>query len=517
MSEEDEISSKRAKGPLDVSRRALLIGAGSTAALLGLGALRYAGHNPLVRPPGGQDEARLVSACIRCEKCYEACPRGVIVPAHIEDGLLGMRSPALKFDADFCDYCADENGGEPLCVKLPADATAENTLLGLAVIDEAQCLAFRDTGCRYCYDACPYEAIELTGEGANPHVSVLADKCNGCGACESVCVSLKAGSIVSGAQERAIVVVLSVGLIAGVSMGTLSGFGWETFSALCPLGALATMIATKTVVPRAVVSIVIMAVLVLAVGRAFCGWVCPVPLLDRVRGFFRSPKKRTALEQAKRSEMLASSERAKRVEGSPTAADGAYSHDCGSCSSCKGVRAKLDSRHYVLGGALLSTAVFGFPVFCLVCPIGLTFATVLVVWRLFAAGDMTWSVVLIPLLLVVELVFLRKWCTRFCPMAGLMNLVSRFSKTWRPVIDESKCLETVNGAACSKCAIACEADINLRHPDFGERTLADCTRCRACVDACPAKAVSMPFLVKKGAGPQASTVVLADIDEKTAE
>ena len=58
----------------------------------------------------------------------------------------------------------------------------------------------------YCYDACPYEAIELTGEGANPHVSVLADKCNGCGACESVCVSLKAGSIVSGAQERAIVV-----------------------------------------------------------------------------------------------------------------------------------------------------------------------------------------------------------------------------------------------------------------------------------------------------------------------
>ena len=67
----------------------------------------------------------------------------------------------------------------------------------------------------------------------------------------------------------AIFVVLSVGLIAGVSMGTLSGFGWETFSALCPLGALATMIATKTVVPRAVVSIVIMAVLVLAVGRAF--------------------------------------------------------------------------------------------------------------------------------------------------------------------------------------------------------------------------------------------------------
>lgn len=214
MSEEDEASKKREKEPMSVSRRTLFIGVGSTAALLGLGALRYVGHNPLVRPPGGQDESHLVSACIRCEKCYEACPRKVIVPAHIEDGLLGMRSPALNFDANYCDYCADENGGEPLCVKvcptealrLPVDAIAENTLLGLAVIDESQCLAFRDTGCRYCYDACPYEAIELVGEGANPHVTVLADACNGCGACESVCVSLKAGAIVSGAQERAIVV-----------------------------------------------------------------------------------------------------------------------------------------------------------------------------------------------------------------------------------------------------------------------------------------------------------------------
>lgn len=214
MSEEDETSKKREKEPMSVSRRTLFIGVGSTAALLGLGALRYAGHSPLVRPPGGQDESRLVSACIRCEKCYEACPRKVIVPAHIEDGLLGMRSPALNFDANYCDYCADENGGEPLCVKvcptealrLPVDATAETTLLGLAVIDESQCLAYRDTGCRYCYDACPYEAIELVGEGSNPRVIVLADACNGCGACESVCVSLKAGSIVSGVQERAIVV-----------------------------------------------------------------------------------------------------------------------------------------------------------------------------------------------------------------------------------------------------------------------------------------------------------------------
>ena len=35
---------------------------------------------------------------------------------------------------------------------------------------------------------------------------VLEDKCNGCGACESVCVSLQNGSIAEGATARAIVV-----------------------------------------------------------------------------------------------------------------------------------------------------------------------------------------------------------------------------------------------------------------------------------------------------------------------
>ena len=197
-----------------MSRRTFALGVGGAGVLLAMGGLKLVPAEAQVRPPGGQDENRLVASCIRCERCVEACPRGALRPAHIEDGIVSVRTPTTNFNDGWCDFCADENDGVPLCVAacptealaLPAGATAENTLLGLAVIDEAQCLAFRDTGCRYCYDACPYEAIELTGEGANPHVSVLADKCNGCGACESVCVSLKAGSIVSGAQERAIVV-----------------------------------------------------------------------------------------------------------------------------------------------------------------------------------------------------------------------------------------------------------------------------------------------------------------------
>lgn len=282
-------------------------------------------------------------------------------------------------------------------------------------------------------------------------------------------------------------IVLAAGLVAYNSFGTLSGFGWQTVSLLCPLGALASMIAAKMLIPRAVVSLVIMAVLVFLFGRMFCGWVCPVPVMQRIRAFFRPSKKRKQ-EQHDRAE------RSLKIANQELHCGGG----CKSCSSsCASKRAQFDSRHLVLGGSLLSAAIFGFPVFCLICPVGLSFAAVLLVWRLFAFGDMTITVVVVIAMLVLEMTLLRKWCTRFCPIAGLMNLVSRFSRTTLPEINDAKCLETTKGVACSCCATVCDADINLRHIEYGERTLADCTRCRACVDACPTKAISMPLIRTK--------------------
>lgn len=209
-------------GKGNITRRGLFIGVGSTAVLLGLGGARYIGHNPLNRPPGGTDESHLVSACIRCERCFEACPRDVIVPAKIEDGLLGMRSPMLDFNTgNYCDFCFEENGGNPLCMQVcPTEALAIDgdyqvgnpdtgetgtVILGIAEIDQKTCLAYRLTACRACYDACRYQAIELENpESANPLPIVVEDRCNGCGACQAACLSLSSGSIKS--EERAIVV-----------------------------------------------------------------------------------------------------------------------------------------------------------------------------------------------------------------------------------------------------------------------------------------------------------------------
>ena len=194
-----------------MTRRTLCLGIGSAAVMLGLGGLKYVAPQAIIRPPGGQDDERLISACIRCEKCYEICPRDVIRPAHIEDGILNMRTPTFDFSDNYCDWCTEENGGTPLCVsacptkalELPAGATKENTIIGRAVINTDWCLAYKLIGCRFCYDACPYQAMELDGDN---RPVVLENKCNGCGACESVCVSLQNGSISEGATARAITI-----------------------------------------------------------------------------------------------------------------------------------------------------------------------------------------------------------------------------------------------------------------------------------------------------------------------
>ena len=86
---------------------------------------------------------------------------------------------------------------------LKVGSTPETGVLGVAELNQDLCLAYRLIGCRFCYDACQFEAMELD-ENNRPYV--IADACNGCGACESVCVSLQNGSISAGATERAIIV-----------------------------------------------------------------------------------------------------------------------------------------------------------------------------------------------------------------------------------------------------------------------------------------------------------------------
>ena len=294
----------------------------------------------------------------------------------------------------------------------------------------------------------------------------------------------------------AIVAVVAVGFVTNVGIGTMSAPGIWDISILCPLGALGTMLASKMMVPRAVISLIVMVLLIVLFARAFCGWICPVPLVQKLRGLFA---KKQPVERGDDADPAAAPLTKVEIDalGVSCSKGSKNGSGCASCASKRG--AALDARHFVLGGALASTFIFGFPVFCLVCPIGLTFATVLLVMRLFAFGDATWTVVAFPVIIALEVLLLPKWCQRFCPLGALLSLFSGLNRTFRPQMDAEKCLREGRGKACNLCEQACPEGINLHDVAAGETTLNDCSKCRACADVCPEHAITFPLLPKKQA------------------
>ncbi len=303
----------------------------------------------------------------------------------------------------------------------------------------------------------------------------------------------------------AVLAVIAVGFMLNLGTGSLSAFGWTDVSLICPLGALTTMLAEHTLVPRALIALAVVLAIILVTGRAFCGWICPVPLVQRIPRLFKSKK---ALAEERQADPNAI-----RI-GAAHPCTRAQHKACGTCNGCADVRAKMDSRHFVLGGALLSAAVFGFPVFCLVCPIGLTFAFVFMVIALFGSGDITWGLVAVPAVLVLELLVFRKWCSRICPLSALMSLLGKVkSPVMRVSVDEGTCVET-EGGSCGRCAAACPERIDPRHPELGAGWN-ECIKCRACVDACPAGAIRMPLLAGKKNDSENTAAVSAAADSET--
>ena len=298
----------------------------------------------------------------------------------------------------------------------------------------------------------------------------------------------------------AVIVIVFVGFLTNLGIGTISAPGIWDISILCPLGALGTMLASKMMVPRALVSLVIMVVLIIIFARAFCGWICPVPLVQKLRDLFSKPQAKEAKAEdtdgtkAANVAPLTDEEKAALATGCEKDAKGLAG--CASCAKKRGDA--VDARHFVLGGALVSTFIFGFPVFCLVCPIGLTFATILLLVNLFGQGDVTWSLVVVPALLIAEVVLFKKWCHKLCPLSAFMSLIAKLNRTFKPAIDDAKCLETSKGATCGRCGKACNEGIDPRHPELSEAAWSECTKCRSCVDACPANAITMPLIAKKG-------------------
>lgn len=275
----------------------------------------------------------------------------------------------------------------------------------------------------------------------------------------------------------AVVALVVLGLALHVGTGTPSAFGIQQISAICPLGALETMAGLKGIMLHPLILLAVIVIAIIFVGKAFCAWMCPVPWLQKFFGSKkRANKKDEEANAATTSEMVS------------------HCSTCGAANLCQqalpsvgGKRdgVQIDTRHAVLLGTLASAAVFGFPVFCLVCPVGITFATLIGIWNLFQFNEPSWALIIFPVILILELTVLRKWCSKICPISALVGLIATLNRTFRPKVRNDACLRT-RGIDCHACVDACPEQV-----DPHTKLIPECSKCGECVSACPAKAISM--------------------------
>lgn len=205
-------------GETALGRRGFLsLAAGTAAAVVGAAGLtaatKLAGADLTgqtqtlpIRPPGSLPEREFLQACIRCGECFKACPNNVLQPLAFEQGLEGLWTPAVKADwagcESSCNACTQVcPTGAIRAIPLEEKRVAR---MGLAIVNTKTCLPFAEKeACQLCVDECVsagYNAIEFTRVGTEVDADgqpvegsgylapvVLADKCVGCGLCQTRC------------------------------------------------------------------------------------------------------------------------------------------------------------------------------------------------------------------------------------------------------------------------------------------------------------------------------------------
>ncbi|HND51294.1 MAG TPA: 4Fe-4S binding protein [Pirellulaceae bacterium] len=177
-----------------------------------------------VRPPGSVPEPSFLQMCIRCGECFKACPNNVLHPLGFQQGFEGLWTPHAVADWAGCESSCNACGqvcptGAIRALPLEEKRVAR---MGLAIVDTATCLPFAGKeACQLCVDDCHaagYHAIEFTrvhtqvepdgspieGTGFVAPV-VLADKCVGCGLCQTRCYGINVAD--KGLLQRSAIIV----------------------------------------------------------------------------------------------------------------------------------------------------------------------------------------------------------------------------------------------------------------------------------------------------------------------
>ena len=155
----------------------------------------------IVRPPMVTDEAQFLALCVRCGQCIRACPEGALQPLALESGITGFWSPAIAPEVAGCK--TDCNSCSLVCPTQAISAFKKERTekwalkMGQVTFSSQKCISYEPGAhkpCLKCVEVCPNKAI-VVDNGATPErpVSVLYDRCTGCGLCETACREVTPG------------------------------------------------------------------------------------------------------------------------------------------------------------------------------------------------------------------------------------------------------------------------------------------------------------------------------------
>jgi ferredoxin-type protein NapH len=306
--------------------------------------------------------------------------------------------------------------------------------------------------------------------------------------------SLPVYSLFSGGLDQTPLLMLpygqSVCSIFLVSFDTVGPGAWL----ICPVGGLQVLLTGKVttlLLLPTIMALVLFLIPIFVLGNVFCGWLCPLGTL--IDGFDKGVERfmpKLNMKREARSEQNKEKKKAKHSVVCPTCPFGKLLGD-----------KHANVANGVLVSALVGSAVFQFPVFCAICPIGISTkgmfhlkALTSVTGRMMPIILELWAIPVIAIL--ASLRMKRYWCRKICPVGASLNLAGAFSPLIKPTVKTEKCVmkgcpETCEDyhldycGACrqidqKRCEKVCPQGINL----LDKGSLARCTKCLECYIQC---------------------------------
>ncbi|UCE07239.1 MAG: 4Fe-4S binding protein [bacterium] len=260
----------------------------------------------------------------------------------------------------------------------------------------------------------------------------------------------------------------------------------DLFLRSSPLIAIATFLTTKKFIGTLVIALIIL-VLSIALGRYFCGWICPlgttVDFEDWLSRKFRknnsnpNRKLRTWKFTILIVVLIAALFSVQLI----------WFFDPIVLMTRTVTTAIYPLFTFLVESTLnilLSIGILQDPLFSIY---DFLRATILPLEPLYFKQGILFVVILIGIL-SFSLLSRRFWCRYLCPLGALFGLFSSFRLTKGIVVNSNKCIN------CAKCQRECKMD--AINDDFRSHSQVECIECMSCISVCPTDAISYKLSFK---------------------